>query len=158
MASSPLLWSELQSTFQKDLPITVQLLKLLKQERTALENRDYDNFQQLLKTKNGMIKQLKQHADNRSHALQAAGLNDEEHTLSTAEQEAPIVARSWRQLAKQWDECQQLNAVNERILQRTKLVVSQTLDLIRGANNQQKLYDTKGITNNQAMGRSITSA
>jgi flagellar biosynthesis protein FlgN len=158
MASSPQLWSELQTTFQKDLPLTVKLLQLLKQERTALEDRDYENLQALLKDKNTIIATLKKHADSRTHALQSAGLPDEETTLNHAEKEAPIVAKAWRQLAKQWDECQHLNSVNERVLQRTKMVVSQTLDLIRGVNNQQKLYDTKGMSNNLSTGRSITSA
>lgn len=158
MATSQQLWAELQSTFQKDLPLTVKLHQLLQQERSALESRQYDDFQALLKQKNQLLSTLKKSADHRSHAFQAAGLTDEESTLAAAEREAPIVARAWRQLAKQWDECQHLNAVNERIVQRTKMVVSQTLDLIRGANNQQKLYDTKGMPDNISTGRSITSA
>ena len=158
MATSPQLWAELQSTFQKDLPQTVKLHQLLLQERNALENRQYDNVQTILKEKNQLLSSLKKNADSRSHAFQAAGLSDEQSTLAAAEQEAPIVARAWRQLAKQWQECQQLNAVNERIVQRTKLVVTQTLDIIRGASNQQKLYDTKGMPDNISTGRSITSA
>lgn len=158
MATSPQLWSELQSTFQKDLPQTVQLHKLLIEERTALESRDYETFQALLKNKNTLIAGLKQHAGTRMHALQAAGLQDEKNTLIAAEKEAPSVAKAWRQLAKQWDECQHLNAVNERILQRTRLVVTQTLDLIRGNNGANRLYDGKGRSNNSALGRTITSA
>lgn len=158
MATSPQMWAEIQSTFQKDLPITVKLQKLLNQERTALENREYDDFQLRIKAKNQLVNELKKHADARIHALQAAGLTNEEEALAAAELEAPIVARSWRQLAKQWEDCQHHNAVNERIVQRTKLVVSQTLDLIRGVTQQQKLYDTKGMPDNIATGRSITSA
>ncbi|MGK0441350.1 MAG: flagella synthesis protein FlgN [Pseudohongiellaceae bacterium] len=158
MASSPQLWSELQTTFQKDIPLTVKLLTLLQQEREALENRDYENLNKLLKDKNTIITSLKKHADSRTHALQSAGLQDEQTTLNHAEKESPPVAKAWRQLAKQWDECQHLNAVNERVLKRTKMVVSQTLDLIRGANNQQKLYDPKGMSSSLATGRSITSA
>ncbi|WP_339672248.1 flagellar protein FlgN [Dasania marina] len=158
MATSPQLWSELLATFHKDLPLTTQLHKLLLQERSALENRDYDNIKTLLADKNSLVENLKQHAHTRMHALQAAGLADETATLNAAEQESPIVAKAWRQLAQQWDECQHLNAVNERILQRTRLVVNQTLDLLRGANQQNRLYDPKGMANNNSTGRSITSA
>ena len=158
MTTSAQLWSELQSTFLKDLPATVQLNQILDQERSALESRDYDNFQSLLTTKKALINQLKQHADSRMHALQAAGFDDEATTLAAAEIAAPVIARSWQQLAQQWQQCQHLNAVNERILQRTQLVVSQTLDILRGANSSNRLYDTKGITNNSATGRTITSA
>ncbi|MCR8921406.1 flagellar protein FlgN [Dasania sp. GY-MA-18] len=158
MATTPQLWSELQATFHKDLPLTSQLHTLLLQERSALESRDYDNIKALLATKNSLVNSLKQQANTRMHALQAAGLQDEASTLKAAEQEAPIVAKAWRQLAQQWDECQHLNAVNERILQRTRLVVTQTLDLLRGANQQNRLYDPKGMANNNSSGRSITSA
>jgi flagellar biosynthesis/type III secretory pathway chaperone len=158
MTTSPQLWSELQSTFLKDLPATVELHKTLELERSALENRDYDNFQSLLASKKALITQLKQHADNRMHALQAAGFHDEATTLAAAEIEAPLIASSWQQLAQQWQQCQHLNAVNERILQRTQLVVSQTLDILRGANSSNRLYNTKGMASNSATGRTITSA
>lgn len=158
MATSPQLWTELQSTFHKDLPTTAQLLKLLEQERLALESRDYDVFQQLLDEKKHLITQLKTNANSRIHALQAAGLSDEKAALTAASQEAPIVAKAWQQLAEQWSDCQHLSAVNERIMQRTRLVVSQTLDILRGVTQQNKLYDLKGIASNKSIGRSITSA
>lgn len=158
MATSPQLWAELQSTFHKDLPVSLKLYKVLEQERSALESRDYDAFQQLLSHKKQLIAQLKNNANTRIHALHAAGFNDEHTALATASQEAPAVAKAWNQLSDQWKECQHLNAVNEKVMQRTRLVVSQTLDLLRGATNQNKLYDPKGMASNSAMGRTITSA
>lgn len=157
MASTQL-WSEIQATFKKDLPATVALYKLLTQERSALENRDYDALKDVTKNKMLLINALKNNANTRMHALQTAGFKDEKTTLEAAEQQAPIVAKSWRQLAKQWAECQHLNTVNEHIVQRTRLVVNQTLDLLRGANNQNRLYNTKGMTDSGGTGRTISNA
>jgi flagella synthesis protein FlgN len=160
MTTPPQLWAELQSTFQKDLPATTELLSLLEQERSALETRDYDVFQQLLDNKKRLLAQLRNNSNTRTHALQAAGfnVNDEASALAIASKEAPATAKAWNNLSDQWKDCQHLNAVNERVMQRTKLVVSQTLSLLRGVTDQDKLYDPKGMASNSSTGRTITSA
>jgi flagella synthesis protein FlgN len=152
------LWAQLEKTFQQDIPTTSHLLSLLARERKALESRDYDEFQKIVSQKQQHLKQLELHSAVRQQLLQTAGFNDEASTLNAAEKQAPIVAKAWRELAEEWAQCQQLNEVNERIAKRTKLVVGQILDMLRGQNNQAKIYTNKGESGSSSGGRTITSA
>jgi flagellar biosynthesis/type III secretory pathway chaperone len=151
-------WTGLNTTFEQDLPATAQLLALLQRERETLEARNYQEFQTIIDHKQKLLSLLEHHTGIRQQLLQQAGLVDEASTLKAAHQQAPAVAESWQKLGKQWARCQELNEINERIAQRTRLVVGQVLDLLRGQNKQEKLYDVRGYTNNSNSGRSITSA
>ena len=152
------LWAELDTSIRQDIINSQSLLTLLQQEKIALEQRDYPSLETFIHQKKQLLSSIKQSGNYRGHSLQSAGFKDEQSALQQAEREAPNTANAWHQLVELWQECQHLNKVNEHIMQRTKLVVSKTLDLLRGANNQQKLYDTKGMASSTLNGRSITSA
>ncbi len=152
------LWNNLETTLQQDLPVTSELLNLLERERKALEDRDYAEFEQILNPKKQLLLQLEQHATLRQQLLQQAGFTDESTTLAQVREQAPNVAKSWQELATLWSSCQQLNEINERIAKRTRMVVGQILDTIRGQNNQTRLYTSKGDAQTSAASRSITSA
>jgi flagellar biosynthesis/type III secretory pathway chaperone len=77
--------------------------------------------------------------------------------LEAAKQQAPVVSKAWSQLADIWQQCQEMNAVNERIAQRSRLVVNQLLDTLRG-DQQQKIYTANGDTQQSGLGRRISSA
>ncbi|WP_101760000.1 flagella synthesis protein FlgN [Oceanicoccus sp. KOV_DT_Chl] len=151
MAPYQALWSELEDTFKLDLPTTTQLLEVLQQERASLEQRDYDLFQKLIGQKQQLLKQLESHSQTRQKLLLEAGFIDESSTLDAAEEHAPLVAKAWRKLGEQWSQCQELNEVNERIAKRTRLVVGQILDLLRGNTHQPKLYTNKGMPKTAAL-------
>lgn len=152
------LWNNVAATLQQDLPVTAELLSLLETERKALEDRDYAAFEQILNPKKQLLLQLEQHATLRQQLLQQAGLTDEATTLIQAREQAPSVADNWQELAALWRSCQQLNEVNERIAKRTRMVVGQILDAIRGQNDQTRLYTSKGDAQTSAASRSITNA
>jgi flagella synthesis protein FlgN len=152
------LWQNLEATLQHDLPVTSELLTLLERERKALENRDYTEFEKILNPKKQLLLQLEQHATLRQQLLQQAGFTDESTTIIELREQAPTVADAWQELATLWRSCQQLNEVNERIAKRTRMVVGQILDTIRGQNNQTRLYTSKGDAQTSASTRSITSA
>jgi flagella synthesis protein FlgN len=152
------LWARLEATFKQDIPTTVELLDILQQERKALEERHYSDFQQILDSKHRLLMQLEDHAAARQQLLADAGLNDEPSTLTLAAQQAPGVANAWRKLGTQWTRCQELNEINERIARRTRLVVGQILDLLRGQQGEARLYTGQGQTRSNGAGRSITSA
>lgn len=158
MAHQSAVWASLNATFEQDIPITSQLLELLQTERKALEARDYTTFQSVVADKQALLQMLEQHALQRQQLLQAAGFDNEQSTLQAASQEAPPVAKAWRNLRTQWQLCQELNEINERIAKRTRLVVGQILDLLRGANGNNRLYDNKGGTHSSGGGHTITSA
>lgn len=158
MDKHPMLWSKLDDTFQQDLPLTTELLELLNRERKAIEDRSYDTFQKIIGPKKDILRQLELHASLRQQLLAEAGFTSEANTLAAADVEAPIVASAWRKLSQEWVHCQELNEINERIAKRTRLVVGQILDLIRGQHSQTKLYTAKGDALSSTSGRTITSA
>lgn len=158
MSSETELWAQLEQTFLSDIPATDQLLTLLKQERSLLEKREYEQYQQLISNKLQLLQTLEKNAAVRQQHLLNAGFEDEASTLATLDKQAPIVANAWRKLQSQWQQCQELNEINERISKRTRLVVGQILDILRGQNNQAKLYTKQGNTRNNGEGRPITSA
>lgn len=158
MTTANELWAQLDQTLLGDIPLTEQLLALLQQERSMLEQRQYDGYQQLINDKQQLLVQLEQHATERQQLLLAAGFEDEASALTSLDKQAPIIANAWRKLSEQWQQCKQLNEINERIAKRTRLVVGQMLDILRGQNNQTKLYTRQGDASHSGGGRSITSA
>ncbi|MCP3907526.1 MAG: flagellar protein FlgN [Oceanicoccus sp.] len=152
------LWSEIEATFEHDIPATSKLLDLLQRERNALEQRNYDEFQKIIGQKQQMLTILEFHANTRQQLLATAGYHDEQAILEAADVQAPAIAKAWRQLGDQWQQCQKLNAINERIAKRTRLVVGQILDLLRGQNSRNKLYTKEGDATTTSTGRPITSA
>ncbi len=158
MANDKGLWANLHHALVQDIETSQQLCHALEQERTALESRDYETFQALIRKKSELINQLEIHASERSTLLQRHGYHDEKSTLEAARSQAPLVAKSWLKLADQWARCQELNAINERIAQRTRLVVGQVLDMIRGKADGTCTYSAKGATQQNGTGQSITSA
>ena len=158
MASEHALWSQLNHTLESDLTTTGQLLDLLNRERQSLEQRDYQTFQQLLREKQSLLQHLENQSKQRQQLLKAAGFSDETSTLQAADHYAPAVAQAWRSLVEQWKRCQELNAVNERIAQRTRLVANRILDILRGSRGGTRLYDNKGSAHTSGGGGTITSA
>ena len=158
MANQEGLWAELNSTFERDIPVTAEMLDLLQSERQALEDRNYDIFQQILDRKKELLAVLEQNAHIRQQLLLNAGFNDEPSTLRAAEQQAPTVATAWHRLGEQWKQCQELNEINEHIAQRTRLVVGQILDLLRGTSGEPRIYDNKGCARPSGGGNTITNA
>ena len=152
------LWDNLQATLTTDLANTAELVSLLERERKALETRDYADFEQIISPKKHLLEQIEQQADIRQQLLHQAGFTDESTTLIEAKEHAPAVADDWHALAKLWRSCQHLNETNELIAKRKHRVVGQILDVIRGKNQQTRLYTSKGNAQTSASSRSITSA
>ena len=152
------LWAKIDQALRQDIDVTVSLQKLLTQEQKALEQRDYSTFNQLLSKKQELLSQLELHAQQRQQQLQQAGFADDSSALDNADQQAPRTAKLWRTLVEQWQKCQQHNEVNAHIAQRTRQVVSQVMDLIRGQSSNSRTYNAQGATKSFSSGRTISSA
>ena len=152
------LWADLQSNLQKDFTLTHNLKEMLEKERKALEQRDYNHFNEHLAKKQSLLIELDQNSKFRQQLVNHLGFEDESAILQSAANHAPEVATLWQALSSEWKQCQELNEINDRISQRTRLVVSQMLDLLRGQEGNTRTYTAKGNTKNHNNGRSITSA
>ena len=80
MALNQSLWAQLGATFQQDIPATDKLLELLQRERNALEERNYEEFQQIINDKTPLLNLLQDHASTRQQLLTDAGFHDESNT------------------------------------------------------------------------------
>ena len=152
------LWPVMAKSLENALEATRQLKDVISREHEALENRQYSDFADISATKLTLITTIEQQSAQRSEWFRETGFADEQSALLAAQRRAPMVASQWQQLVTLWQECQHQNAVNERIAQRTKLVVGQLLDLLRGQNHRERLYDAKGNATPSSGGRPITSA
>lgn len=151
-------WDGLDQLLAQDAAVTQQLLELFAAERTALEQRAYDDFEQLLQRKGTALAALEAGTLARRQWQQQHGLPDDTQALTAAEREAPAVAARWRELAEQWGRCQQANRVNEQVAHRTRTVVSRLLDIFSGNAGQGGTYDASGGRRRAQTGRNITTA
>lgn len=158
MSPTPQQWQSLEKQLSGDFTLTTQLHELLIKERESLEARDYDAFQHLIGQKARMVAALENGFKQRQEWLTGAGFSNESDALKMARSEAPAATKRWTELAEQWEQCQHQNTVNERIALRTKLVVGHMLDMLRGQNSRQRLYNASGSTTDSGGGSSITRA
>jgi flagellar biosynthesis/type III secretory pathway chaperone len=124
-----------------------QLEELLLHEKEALLQRQFQNLQQFLQLKRQLLAILEKNANQRQQVL--------------AQMQMPATANGWRELLKKADRsgqaserwqqleillrrCHTLNAVNEKLTHRTHMAASQMMDILRGAQNQPKLYTDTG--------------
>lgn len=151
-------WQAVADLIDQDISLSQQFVSLLQGEREALDQRDYQRFQQLLAEKQPLLALLEQHSQQRKQQLQAMGLETEAATLELLQQQSPATADKWRQLEKLWLQCQQLNNDNQQAVQRTQKTVQQLLGILRGKDTSTQTYDQQGSTRNSGGGRSISNA
>jgi len=151
-------WSLLQQSLQQDTETSQQLLQLMRDERKALESRNYGAFEALLQPKQTLIAKLEQHAQQRHEWMVQQRFASDSAALSQAHEEAPHIAAQWQNAADIWRECQTQNQINEQICRRTRTVVEQVLDALRGQHQHSVVYDAKGLAQRGASGRTISNA
>ena len=124
-----------------------QLEQLLLLEKTALQERQFQNLQQHLQQKRQLLATLEKNASHRQQVLQQmkfpATANGWRQLLRDADTSGHAMQR-WEQLEILLRRCHGLNAVNEKLTHRTHMAASQIMDILRGANNQPKLYTDTG--------------
>lgn len=151
-------WSFLDQQLQQDIETSRQLLEVLLSERQLLETRDYTQLEALIAQKQELIQKLEQNAALRQQWLLQQGFGTEIDALDAARTKAPVTAEHWHSAAELWRECQTANQVNEQICRRTRLVVENVLDILRGRHNQSSTYDAKGVSQRGQNGRIISNA
>lgn len=158
MAQPALDWSQLDQALQYDITLTGELLTLLEQERQALETRNYQTFEAQQKEKHRLVSALEQGANTRREWLAKRGFADDGAALLIARAQAPAVAERWQAAAEQWRQCQRASDTNDQICRRTRAVVSNMLDLLRGQSGGGSTYDASGTAHGLQRTRPITSA
>lgn len=151
-------WALFDYALQQDITHSEQLLAVLMQERQALESREYNGLENLIAQKKNLVEQLENNAAQRKRWLSQHGMADDFTALNAANTEAPDVATRWETAAIVWRDCQTANQVNEQICRRTRLVVENVLNILRGQNAPSATYDAKGYSHRSQDGRTISNA
>ncbi len=151
-------WSLFDYALQQDIAHGEQLLSILQQERLALESRDYNDLENLIARKKQLVEQLENNAAQRRRWLTQHGMSNDFAALDAAKMQAPDVVKRWEAAATIWRECQTANQVNDQICRRTRLVVENVLNILRGQNATAATYDAKGLSQRAQDGRVISNA
>ncbi|WP_163834430.1 flagella synthesis protein FlgN [Spartinivicinus ruber] len=142
----------LQQQLSSDLTTLSQLTELLEQEQHALRERDLEQLNQLLTTKNECLNRLGHTAQNRSELLKQAGFtpNDaglEQWLVSLPSSQQADSRKSWQSVKSRLAYCQTLNEINGCVINRLQQTLHQLLTIYRGQSQASiKLYGAQGDT------------
>lgn len=131
---------------EKDQLISQQLMNLLDQERQLLKQKSYDSLDELLKQKNPLIEQLKNHADIRRQWLQSLyKVADESYWREFVESFGlPELSKQWSEVNETIEKCKSLNDTNGLLITRGQKTYEQLIFLLKGGNRQSDVYTAKG--------------
>lgn len=143
-----------------DIDLSEQLLALIEQEFQALSERQLDRLEALLGTKQILLKQLDQHAQQRTALLQAHGLRADLQGLQALAAQLPdgeeLLALSSR-LAQLMEQCKTHNVRNGQIIQANRFVVGKLLNVLQGT-SAPTLYNRRGSQTGGGYQRPLSSA
>ncbi|MCD4863016.1 flagella synthesis protein FlgN [Pseudomonas sp. PLB05] len=143
-----------------DIDLSEQLLVLIEQEFQALSERQLDQLEALLGPKQILLKQLDQHAQQRTVLLQAQGLRADLPGLQAYAAQQPdgeeLLALS-SQLAQLMEQCKAHNVRNGQIIQANRFVVGKLLNVLQGT-SAPTLYNRRGNQTGGGYQRPLSSA
>lgn len=151
-------WQLLYNLITEDKKTTDALLRALNNEREFLATRNYEALTTALTNKSLLIQELEKRSQKRQAFLTGTGFASEKELLTAAEQQQPVVANAWRELAGLWQSCQDQNQVNDQIVRRTRIVVQRVMDILHGQPDLGRTYNTKGESNKGYSSKAIASA
>lgn len=125
------------------------LEQILKEERTALETRNAEALQQAVERKAQTVRLIQDNAKAKSQLFAKHGLpvSPQHIKAALAKLQREDVLTLWDQVKAQLDHCQFLNEINGRIVSRSQQSVGRLMDILRGKDQQQKLYGQNGRGN-----------
>ena len=151
---------DLQQQIQQDTAACTLLLDLLSQEREALKKRDTDALEIILKHKTEKLMQLDNSAKKRTLWAQQLNIDIKSSGWSQLLQELkkPDIVQSWGALKELIDDCKKSNEVNGKLLSRNQKTLSRLLDVVRGKNTNNTLYNAYGSSSSGAASMKVGEA
>lgn len=130
----------------QDIDTAEQVFTLLEQELTALNQRDLETLQSLLKQKQPLLAKLELHSTARSKLLTEHQFSADFIGLSAFAASSAIGAQlldKSTQLNSLIEQCQAANLRNGRLIRSNQTSVNSMLNIIRGTDSP-SLYDKTG--------------
>ncbi len=156
---------------QADLDSSARLLTLLKQEQEAMARRLHDQLPGLIEAKAQELTKLDDSAQKRTRLLTTLNVNSPTATHSPTTESAEdgwqelldaigdqALQEQWQALHAQLQECQKLNEVNGRAVDRGQRSLRHIINLLRGQLEGTDLYTQSGSKQSQKSYGSLVQA
>ena len=148
---------------ENSIRITDELLSLLEQERSHLQQRNHSAMPPLLEQKQQLMSQLEQGAELRqqwlAHTPQQAEQTQEERWSTLLTQlGGPTLGKLWETFKDKLVACQQDNEVNGKMIGRGQQSIRQLLTLLKGQIETPTLYNQSGNTQSHNLSQTVVKA
>lgn len=152
--------TELLHLLETDIETCRQLLETLDLEFTALGERQLDQLQTLLQSKQPLLESIARNANRRTAILREHGHEASGEGFAAFVSNSPLAAtllEQHQQLASLMDTCQAANIRNGRLIRTQQVGVGSALNILRG-NDGPALYNRSGSTISRGTHRTFTRA
>jgi len=150
-----------QTMLERDQQAAQALLLLLQQEGQLLQARDHQELTDLIDEKSKHIHVLNGHADERLAVLESLGMApthvEWENLLASDPALAPCLPL-WQEIKTILQQCQQLNDINGKLINRSQQTLVRLLDLVRGKTASPQLYNAAGASSHTPSSQTLTRA
>lgn len=150
-AANPQEAKQVSAQLNKGITLFQTLKEILARERKHLEERDFESFQAGTPEKASCLADINSHEGEFNHLLESLHIELGDKTLDRliekyAHYQETVFTETALQYRSLLGECDELNTINGRIIQRSQLNAKHLLDLIKGAVKQEQTYTRSGKT------------
>ena len=147
--------NSLRQMIAQDKTALEELHDCLEKERLCLETRDLDSLQPLVERKIQLIDQISQQVKFRAQVLAKLNLPQNADGWSQFLKRHPLtqpLESEWQAVVTCYEQCQELNQINGKLVARSQKTFGHILNLIRGQVAAPSLYGANGASKAQATG------
>lgn len=136
----------IEALLKQDLQATEALKALLLKEREALKQRDQALQSGLIEEKSQHLQTLEANRQKRERLLVGLNMPVTKEAWNTLIDNAanPGLTQLWQTLHTAFEECQQANTVNGKMIGRNRQIFSRLLNIMRGQVASPELYNQNG--------------
>ena len=144
--TQPLSLNAVQKLISGDINACKALLALLEKEQAQLKERDIEALSQIIEEKAPLLSQLEQSAEVRSAWARSQNVQDVAQAWQSllTQLDSEKLTEDWRRLKVLLQQCKEKNEVNGKMLIRNQKVFARLLDILRGQNTANDLYNATG--------------
>jgi flagella synthesis protein FlgN len=159
--STPLNSHNLKTMIAQDSSAITELKALLLHEREQLEQRELGELPAIVARKDQLLESIAISAKQREAMMQSIGLKPNSASwekLLESNDSTRELLEPWRALMVEFSECKTLNEINGKMIGRSRQILGQLLNLIRGQVAAPQLYTNTGTTTGGGGSRCVAEA
>ncbi len=136
----------ISALIQQDIDTINRLKSVLSEECEALKSRQHGELSPLLEEKTRLLKALELSSSKRAQILTASSLPPsktawEQLLLDYTDSETQS---QWRWIQQEFQSCHDMNAVNGKLIARSRNTLGHLVNVLRGQDNTPDLYNQSG--------------